>query len=496
MTLASQSTSNTDYSTHQPHTEHQNQQQSHLDGNTPQLGNSTGNGLGVSAATAADYTTDNHLAGLVQAATAAAGQDVGWAQNEDGDAAALMAAGHGRPMQNQLETYVGMHLDDGGFGSPATSNQASHPFGAIAPGADSRQMGHSNGLVGDNEDGTITKKRKRDVNVDPAMTAPVDVENGKSGGGGNENNGASLDIRELPPQSALSDARAAGVHSAVALFRQPSATSKKYTRPPMSKMFASLELSPENFLRLQAAAKTYMLDRDHPERRDCVGQRGRGDTEMVKLRLWNCVRDFLDKEGNGLRFFGEHVENEGVDQRSMIWPRDDQRIISLVMPLLRRMVTNERQRQYAIETRKGGSAEDKKKKQGSEGISKLASESVQRFHQQPPDESTQLGMLDLINEYPSYPTDWASVSQVYDLYNQDYRMDNLGSISGLVQQDWWGIVAAIDCHYQLDHNGDAAQCNESCLECTVDHIVSSESASNASWRIGGGPDDLAARNYL
>lgn len=456
------------------------------------------------------------MAGLVQAATAAAGQDVGWAQNEDGDPAALMAGGHGRAIQNQLDTYAaGMHLDDGGFGSPTANSQASqHPFNPIAPGGDNRQMGHGNGLAGDGNDGSVSRKRKRDVNVDPAMTAPFSAETRKSSGGGgggssgggrapgkgggstNENNGSSLDIRELPPQSALSDARAAGVHSAVALFRQPSATSKKYTRPPMSKMFTSLELSPENFLHLQAAAKAYMLDDDHPERRDCVGQRGRGDTEMVKLRLWNCVRDFLAREGNGLRFFGENVVNEGVGPRSMIWPRDDQRIISLVMPLLRRMVTNERQRQYAIETRKGGGADDKKKKQGSEGVSKLASDSVQRFHQPPPDDGTQLGMLEVINEYPGYPTDWASVAQVYDLYNQDYRLDNLGSISGLAQQDWWGIIAAIDCHYQIDHSGDATQCAESCVECSVNHIVSSESATHANWRIGGDADDLAARNYL
>lgn len=52
------------------------------------------------------------------------------------------------------------------------------------------------------------------------------------------------------------DARAAGVHSAAALFRPPSDSSKKYTRPPMSKLFASLELTPEDFLYLQAAAKS------------------------------------------------------------------------------------------------------------------------------------------------------------------------------------------------------------------------------------------------
>jgi hypothetical protein len=175
----------------------------------------------------------------------------------------------------------------------------------------------------------------------------------------------------------LSDARAAGVHSAAALFRRSSKeTSRKYTRPPMSKLFMSLQLTPENFLHLQAQAKVYMLDPSHPDRQSCIGNRGMGDTDMVKLRLFNCVRDFLN-DGAGEQFFGEHVEKPGesdsmeaaralgekeVGQESkLVWPRDGNKIISLVTPLLRRMVTNERQRMYAIETRKGGI----KRKEGS-----------------------------------------------------------------------------------------------------------------------------------
>ncbi|KAF1834475.1 hypothetical protein BDW02DRAFT_331240 [Decorospora gaudefroyi] len=184
--------------------------------------------------------------------------------------------------------------------------------------------------------------------------------------------GTSADGSALPStESLLNDARAAGVHSAAALFRRTSErTSRKYTRPPMSKLFMSLQLSPEGFLQLQASAKAYMLDSLHPERQSCVGNRGKGDTDMVKLRLFNCVRDFLN-DGIGERFFGEHVEKPGEKDaieaaralgeekaadagERLTWPRDGNKIISLVTPLMRRMVTNERQRQYAIETRKGG----------------------------------------------------------------------------------------------------------------------------------------------
>lgn len=185
--------------------------------------------------------------------------------------------------------------------------------------------------------------------------------------------GRGLQAQQQQPQhqqsgfpTTATDARTVGVHSAAALFRQPSASggspAKKHTRPPMSKLFASLQLTPENFLRLQAAAKQYMLDETHPERQSCVGSRGKGDTDMVKLRLFNCCRDFLN-DGIGDRYFGPDVpaptENEvleggeAVPGRKWVWPRDGNKIVSLVTPLLRRMVTNERQRQYAQETRKG-----------------------------------------------------------------------------------------------------------------------------------------------
>ena len=146
------------------------------------------------------------------------------------------------------------------------------------------------------------------------------------------------------------------LRSASALFRRTTNSSKKYTRPPMSKLFTSLELSPQGFLQLQAAAKAYMLDESYPDRKGTVGQRGKGDSELVKLRLWTCAKDFLESEGNGKRFFGRSVPGDDEFPRTMFWPTHKNNIITAVTPLLRRMVTNERQRQYAVETRKTGNS--------------------------------------------------------------------------------------------------------------------------------------------
>ncbi|KAL2074459.1 hypothetical protein VTL71DRAFT_8237 [Oculimacula yallundae] len=145
------------------------------------------------------------------------------------------------------------------------------------------------------------------------------------------------------------DARALGLQSATALFRRPSEASKKYTRAPMSKLFTSLELTAEQFLHLQSAAKAYMLDPNHPERSNCVGNRGRGDTDMVKLKLFACVKSFLEDEGWGPRCFTDDIEQGQV--RKLKWPQKKNKIIQLVTPLMRRMVTNERQRLYTTKTR-------------------------------------------------------------------------------------------------------------------------------------------------
>ncbi|EXJ78306.1 hypothetical protein A1O3_09467 [Capronia epimyces CBS 606.96] len=142
------------------------------------------------------------------------------------------------------------------------------------------------------------------------------------------------------------------------LFREPSSKSKKYSRPPLGKVFASLELAPENFLRLQTAAKAFMLDEAHPERRDVIGQKKSvGGTDIAKLKLWNTVEEFLSVHGYGEKYFAPGAGDTipGAPPRTLIWPQDSHAIIKLMMPLMRKMVTNERQRVYAAATRRQGS---------------------------------------------------------------------------------------------------------------------------------------------
>lgn len=441
---------------------------------------------------------DSQLAGLVEAATAAAGQDHNvsqWAVE------ATAAAAH-----HQLDGYgADMQLGDDGFGDASF----------VTSMASGRHLRHLNDHAGSSGlSRTVSKKRKRnDDNLDPALAgAGLGSQQHSQAQPNNHGfSGDNMDIRSAPPSS-LSEARAVGVHSAAALFRQPS-SNKKYTRPPMSKLFSSLELSPENFLHLQAAAKGYMLDDDHPERRECVGQRGKGDTEMVKLRLWNCVRHFLEAEGNGERFFGEDVVNEGMGPRTYIWPRDQQKIISLVIPLLRRMVTNERQRQYAIETRKGGGTDERRRRKTDDSFPDLKSshfspdQQIQMHdpgqreeHRQSmppppppppqqaqapmdPNQAMELGLTDLLLD--GYQPDWSELSRCYDEYNHDFQLDNLWSLSGLQQPDWRGLVAAVDSHYHVVHNGNY-DCPPGCEDHNVDRIIHANSASSLPWRIGGG----------
>ncbi|KAL4765155.1 uncharacterized protein BDW70DRAFT_83175 [Aspergillus foveolatus] len=490
---------------------------SEFSGNQPPA--SSGADQSTHISTSGYAPSENQLAGLVEAATAAAGQDVSeWAA-----AAAVAAAAGAAGNQHHLDGYApDIQLDEDGFdeGGYVGMTGARHYRGSGS--ASGNEHGQSSGLV---RSGTKKRKRNEDA-LDPALAA-ASASLGQHHGQPQHQNqsqhhahhanpyaGEALEIRSTPPQS-LADARAVGLHSAAALFRQTS-TNKKYTRPPMSKMFTSLELSPENFLHLQAAAKAYMLDDRHPERRDCVGQRGKGDTEMVKLRLWNCVRHFLEVEGNGPRFFGEHVVNEGMPPRTYVWPRDQQKIISLVIPLLRRMVTNERQRQYAVETRKGG-VEARRRRKTEDSIQDFRSASPPKFssedhlqmqahhqlpdgyssaqhplsapappppHSEPSVQITELGLTDLILD--GYSTDLVSISKSYDSYNHNYELDNLWSLSGLQLGDWRGLVAAVDSHYQILHEGDY-NCSGCCEDGNIGRILNSNSTADLRWRIGGGP---------
>ncbi len=86
----------------------------------------------------------------------------------------------------------------------------------------------------------------------------------------------------------------------------------------MSKLFNSLELLPDDFLELQAEAKTYMLDEDHPERYECIGKQGRVNGEITKLRLLDTTRAFLEDEGWGQRCFGQGTLEGRA--RKLRWP--------------------------------------------------------------------------------------------------------------------------------------------------------------------------------
>ncbi|OGM40915.1 hypothetical protein ABOM_010017 [Aspergillus bombycis] len=440
-------------------------------------------------ATSGYAPNESQLAGLVEAATAAAGQDVSpeWAAAA-AVAAAAGAAGH----QHHLDGYPSdMHIEDDSFADAGFGTGLGAGRQLRAPGPSANEHSQPSGLSR-----TVSKKRKRDGPLDPALTA--------SGPGGHQQQphqhnthhygGESLDIRSFVPPTLEQQEIHTTTHVEAFLFTG-TITRKLPT-------FTS---------RCQA----YMLDDKHPERRECVGQRGKGDTEMVKLRLWNCVRHFLEIEGHGERFFGENVVNEGMGPRTYVWPRDQQKIIALVIPLLRRMVTNERQRQYAVETRKGGGSEERRRRKTEDSLQNMNSASPPKFpveeqlqmHAQhhPPEgyapthpelgatsQDMELGLTDLLPD--SYPADWNAISKTYETYNQNYELDNLWYLSGLQQPDWRGLVAAVDSHYQVIHNG-GFDCPSPCEDENINHILHANSVSCLRWRVGGDRNQVARNEF-
>jgi hypothetical protein len=370
------------------------------------------------------YPGDTQFAGLVEAATAAADQEIHWSANAE------VMNPDVRPAYEAYETRA-----------PPEDSYNPVPTGQYDDSIATSLAGPS------------TRKRKRDIEIlrEDRMAADGLLPN---------------------RHNAMSDAPRPSVAatSAAAIFRQSSATSKKYTRPPIGKLYSSLQLSPENFVHLQTAAKAYMLDKNHPERLDTIGQRGRGDTDLVRLKLWNFVKEFLDDLGNGQKFFGDHVPDvEGQGPRTMIWPQDAEQIIKACVPVMRRMVTNERQRQYAMQARKA-----------TEDIHGL--ESGTRRHVAaasagevagPPELSAAdiqgLEIIDLLND--------GCVPGAYeaaDWYSEHERQLDVhtGLSSQLDERDRRVLVANMDGHYRLFHNGSVSQCTEDCEAQAVERLLS------------------------
>lgn len=370
------------------------------------------------------YPGNTQFAGLVEAATAAADQEIHWSANPES------INPDTRPAYEEYEARAS--LED--------------PYNPVPAGQ------YDDSIV-PQPTGPSTRKRKRDAEISQEDHAIADA----------------IKPSDYKPDSNVLRPSVAAT-SAAAIFRQPSTTSKKYTRPPIGRLYSSLELSPENFVQLQTAAKEYMLDENHPERLDTIGQRGRGDTDLVKLKLWNFVKEFLDDLGNGHKFFGEHVPRvEGQAPRTMLWPRDAEQIIKACVPVLRRMVTNERQRQYAMQARKTsddvqGHLFGKERRVAMSASSKAA---------KPPKlyraDILGLEILDLLND--------ACVPGVYeaaDWYSAHARHPSLHnglSSSALDEGDYRILVANIDGHYRLFHS-DVSECKESCEAHAVERLLS------------------------
>jgi hypothetical protein len=160
----------------------------------------------------------------------------------------------------------------------------------------------------------------------------------------------------LAPSSSNDDqAQRATADPSSALFRSKSirAPAKKYTRPPTKDVFQSLRIGTEEWVRLEVEAKDYMLDENYPQRQASVGNRGLAPTNDTKIQLFKTVQGFL-AGGAGSAYFGTTNAERDREGERWLYPRDEDRLIGLLTPLMRRMVTNERQRQYARRTRQSG----------------------------------------------------------------------------------------------------------------------------------------------
>lgn len=143
---------------------------------------------------------------------------------------------------------------------------------------------------------------------------------------------------------------APGDTSEISVLFRPTKKLRNSNRPTMGLMFRELQLVPHNYLKLTSEAKAYMLDPNHPERRNVTGERkDSAAQDAARMRLWGSVEDFLKVRGAGEKYFARSVEGRN---RTMFWPDDTKVIMMAMMHLMRKMATNEQQRVYANQRRK------------------------------------------------------------------------------------------------------------------------------------------------
>jgi hypothetical protein len=374
------------------------------------------------------YPGGTQFAGLVEAATAAADQEIHWPANTE------------PIVQDARPTYEA-------YEDRATLEDQYSPV----------PTGQYDSSIATRTTGPSTRKRKRDAETSREDLTTVDA----------------VQLSSYVPTSDSSRPSAAAT-SAAAIFRQPSTSNRKYTRPPIGRLYSSLELPPESFVRLQTAAKDFMLDENHPDRLDTIGQRGRGDTDLVRLKLWNIAKEFLDDLGNGLKFFGDHVPSvEGQPPRTMIWPQNAEQIIKACVPVLRRMVTNERQRRYAMQARKigddlqgHGSGKDSSIENRAAKSATTKPSRISKLHRA---DILGLEILDLLND--SCVPGGYEAADWYTEHGRHPGLSNGLSSSALDERDYRILVANIDGHYRLFHNGDVSQCREDCEGQAIERLL-------------------------
>ena len=89
----------------------------------------------------------------------------------------------------------------------------------------------------------------------------------------------------------------------------------------MSELYEKLQVTPDQFLHLQAAAKDYMLDPDHPERREVIGKKSAVDlpsSNTAKIKLYRITSAFLWEEGWGEKCWGANAPRSVP--RDINWP--------------------------------------------------------------------------------------------------------------------------------------------------------------------------------
>ena len=122
--------------------------------------------------------------------------------------------------------------------------------------------------------------------------------------------------------------------------KKPTKHRQRYTMP---KLQGFVELDALLWEQFVEDARAFVKDSQHPERLKAVAGTNLGVVrEVADKRMDKIVDEFLEQNGNGIKYFARGLDNTGAAPRTWYWPDDKEKARKAIGPSFKRFINEVR----------------------------------------------------------------------------------------------------------------------------------------------------------